>query len=56
MIYDDRKKRLMAAMADAGLDMLLVYGNAWQGDYLRYTPTTRSWKGRRSRWCERTAT
>ena len=37
MIYDERKKRLMAAMADAGLDMLLVYGNAWQGDYLRYT-------------------
>ena len=24
------------AMADAGLDALLVYGNAWQGDYLRY--------------------
>jgi Xaa-Pro aminopeptidase len=24
-------------MAEAGLDMLLVYGNAWQGDYLRYT-------------------
>ena len=20
----------------SGLDMLLVYGNAWQGDYLRY--------------------
>src|ERR1700710_1843647 len=37
MIYDDRKTRLLAAMADAGIDMLLVYGNAWQGDYLRYT-------------------
>ena len=37
MIYDDRKQRLLAAMADAGLDMLLIYGNAWQGDYLRYT-------------------
>jgi Xaa-Pro aminopeptidase len=36
MIYDDRKQRLLAAMADAGLDMLLIYGNAWQGDYLRY--------------------
>jgi Xaa-Pro aminopeptidase len=23
-------------MADAGLDTVLVYGNAWQGDYLRY--------------------
>ena len=22
--------------ANAGLDVLLVYGNAWQGDYLRY--------------------
>ena len=36
MIADDRKKRLIEAMAEAGLDMLLVYGNAWQGDYLRY--------------------
>jgi len=36
MIADDRSARLTAAMADAGLDMLLVYGNAWQGDYLRY--------------------
>ena len=37
MIYEDRKKRLLAAMADAGIDVLLIYGNAWQGDYLRYT-------------------
>src|SRR5207302_2667034 len=37
MIYDDRKKRLLAAIADARLDMLVVYGNAWQSDYLRYT-------------------
>src|SRR5215471_19358356 len=36
MIEDDRKQRLLTAMADAGIDMLLVYGNAWQGDYLRY--------------------
>jgi Xaa-Pro dipeptidase len=36
MISDDRSARLTAAMAEAGLDMLLVYGNAWQGDYLRY--------------------
>jgi Xaa-Pro aminopeptidase len=36
MIADDRKARLMEAMAEAGLDALLVYGNAWQGDYLRY--------------------
>src|SRR5215467_12419598 len=37
MIQDDRKQRLMAAMSEIGIDMLLVYGNAWQGDYLRYT-------------------
>jgi Xaa-Pro aminopeptidase len=36
MIHDDRKQRLLAAMADARLDMLVVYGNAWQSDYLRY--------------------
>ena len=36
MIADDRRARLMADMAAAGLDMLLVYGNAWQCDYLRY--------------------
>ena len=36
-IYQDRKRRLITAMADAGIDMLLVYGNAWQSDYLRYT-------------------
>jgi Xaa-Pro dipeptidase len=36
MIADDRSARLTAAMADARLDLLLVYGNAWQGDYLRY--------------------
>ena len=23
-------------MQESGLDVLLVYGNAWQGDYLRY--------------------
>ena len=36
MIADERKKRLIDAMNDSGLDALLVYGNAWQGDYLRY--------------------
>lgn len=35
-IADDRRRRLLAAMADERLDALLVYGNAWQGDYLRY--------------------
>ncbi len=37
MIADERKNRLTDAMKDAGLDALLVYGNAWQGDYLRYS-------------------
>jgi len=37
MIADERRKRLTDAMKDAGLDALLVYGNAWQGDYLRYS-------------------
>ncbi len=36
MIADDRSARLTGVMAVAGLDLLLVYGNAWQGDYLRY--------------------
>ena len=36
MIGDDRRARLIGAMAEARLDMLLVYGNAWQCDYLRY--------------------
>lgn len=31
-----RRERLTAAMRAAGYDMLLVYGNSWQGDYLRY--------------------
>src|SRR4030081_829139 len=31
-----RKTRLIDAMAEAGLDVLLVYANAWQNDYLRY--------------------
>src|ERR1700730_1041681 len=32
----ERKTRLTDAMSDAGLDLLVVYGNAWQNDYLRY--------------------
>src|SRR2546430_7158950 len=31
-----RRARLAEAMADTGLDALLLYGNAWQNDYLRY--------------------
>jgi Xaa-Pro aminopeptidase len=32
----ERKTRLIGAMGEAGLDAVLVYGNAWQNDYLRY--------------------
>jgi Xaa-Pro dipeptidase len=35
-IADECRARLDAAMAAKGLDLLLVYGNAWQCDYLRY--------------------
>ncbi len=31
-----RRHRLLTAMAEAGIDEIVVYGNAWQGDYLRY--------------------
>ena len=31
-----RRQRLAAAMKDAGIDTMVLYGNAWQGDYLRY--------------------
>jgi Xaa-Pro aminopeptidase len=37
MIADERRKRLTDAMQESGLDAMLVYGNAWQGDYLRYS-------------------
>ena len=35
-LAEERRQRLAAAMRDAGIDRLLLYGNAWQGDYLRY--------------------
>ncbi len=31
-----RRRRLIEAMTDDGVDVLLVYGNAWQADYFRY--------------------
>ena len=36
MIALERRKRLTEAMQAQNLDVLLVYGNAWQNDYLRY--------------------
>ena len=35
-VYGDRKARLVEEMAKEGADVLLLYGNAWQNDYLRY--------------------
>lgn len=36
MLADERRRRLLSAMAEAKLDGMVLYGNAWQGDYLRY--------------------
>jgi Xaa-Pro aminopeptidase len=35
-LAQERRNRLLDAMAEAGIDELVLYGNAWQGDYLRY--------------------
>ncbi len=35
-VFSRRRARLAEAMAEIGLDALILYGNAWQGDYLRY--------------------
>src|SRR5215470_9301449 len=36
MLSYDRRARLVAAIAEAGIDEMVLYGNAWQADYLRY--------------------
>lgn len=36
MLSEERRQRLVAAMAEAGIAEMVLYGNAWQGDYLRY--------------------
>jgi Xaa-Pro dipeptidase len=36
MLAQERRARLTEAMARAGIEALVVYGNAWQADYLRY--------------------
>jgi len=35
-LAQERRRRLLGAMADAGIEHIVLYGNAWQGDYLRY--------------------
>jgi Xaa-Pro dipeptidase len=36
MLAQERRNRLIEAMAGAGIEALVVYGNSWQADYLRY--------------------
>jgi Xaa-Pro aminopeptidase len=36
MLAEQRRQRLVAAMREAGIGHMVLYGNAWQGDYLRY--------------------
>ena len=36
-IHDERRAKLTAALSDAGLDCVVLFGNAWQNDYLRYS-------------------
>ncbi|MEK9678256.1 MAG: Xaa-Pro peptidase family protein [Rhodospirillaceae bacterium] len=35
-IHKERRARLLAAMKAEDIDVMLSWGNAWQGDYLRY--------------------
>ncbi len=35
-LAQERRQRLAVAMRESGIDLLLLYGNAWQADYLRY--------------------
>jgi len=36
MLSEARRQRLVATMAEAGIGEMVLYGNAWQTDYLRY--------------------
>jgi Xaa-Pro dipeptidase len=36
MLAEARRRHLLTAMADADIEHIVLYGNAWQGDYLRY--------------------
>jgi Xaa-Pro aminopeptidase len=36
MLAAQRRERLAAAMQEAGIAHMVLYGNAWQADYLRY--------------------
>ncbi|HLI21002.1 MAG TPA: Xaa-Pro peptidase family protein [Stellaceae bacterium] len=45
MLAQDRRNRLRAAMQEAGIEALVVYGNSWQADYLRYVADFSSLEG-----------
>jgi len=36
MLAQERRHRLLTAMLEAGIEEMVLYGNGWQGDYLRY--------------------
>ncbi len=36
MLSEERRRRLLGAMVEAGVNEMVLYGNAWQADYLRY--------------------
>ena len=35
-VHEERSQRIKDALAEQGLDGVLVYGNAWRVDYLRF--------------------
>jgi Xaa-Pro aminopeptidase len=41
----ERRARLVRAMEAAAIDTIMVYGNAWQGDYFRYVAGFRTLEG-----------
>ena len=45
LALQERRARLVAAMAAASVDDMVVYGNAWQGDYFRYVTGFRTLEG-----------
>ncbi len=45
MLAQERRNRLREAMAQTGIEALIVYGNSWQSDYLRYVADFSSLEG-----------
>jgi len=55
-IRDERQQRLAAAMAAEGLDVLVVAGNPWRSDYLRFTADVTPMEGSAVAFVERDGT